>query len=139
MGHRSGVWRVGSEADNPLTGRQLEILKTAASGLSNAQIADALHISEATVKRHLANVYERMGVGSRGEAVGRGLAAGWIAPWDLLPAEDGTSGHGMWARYRCADEFCGCEVVVVCPTSAAASWRPPECHGRAMARVEPRD
>jgi DNA-binding CsgD family transcriptional regulator len=130
---------VGSEAGNPLTGRQLEVLKMAASGLTNARIADALHLSEATVKRHLANVYEKLDVGTRGEAVGRGLAEGWIGPWDLLPAEDGTGGHGTGARYRCADEFCGCEVVVVRPTSAAASWRPPECHRRAMARVEPRD
>ncbi len=130
---------MGSEAGNPLTGRQLEVLKMAACGLSNTRIADALHISEATVKRHLANVYEGLGVGTRGEAVSRGLAEGWIGPWDLLPAEDGNGGRGTGARYRCADEFCGCEVVVVRPTSAAASWRPPECHGSAMVRVGPRD
>jgi DNA-binding CsgD family transcriptional regulator len=130
---------VGSEAGNPLTGRQFEVLEMAACGLSNARIADALHLSTATVKRHLANVYEKLGVGSRGEAVGRGLAEGWIGPWDLLPpAEDGTGGRGTGTRYRCAAEFCGCEVVVVRPTSAAASWRPPECHGRTMVRVGPR-
>ena len=137
--HRPGGWRVGSGASNPLTGRQLEVLKMAACGLTNARIADALHLSEATIKRHLANSYEKLGVGTRGEAVGRGLAEGWIGPWDLLPMGAGTGERGTGARYRCANEFCGCEVVVVRPTSSAASWRPPECHGRAMVRVGPRD
>jgi DNA-binding CsgD family transcriptional regulator len=123
---------------NPLSGREIEVLKMAARGMTNARIADALTISAATVKRHLANSYEKLGVGTRGEAVGRGLAEGWIGPWDLLPVEAGTGGRGTGARYRCADEFCGYEVVVVCPTSAAASWRSPECHGRAMVRAEPR-
>jgi hypothetical protein len=67
----------------------------------------------------------------------QGLAEGWIDPWDLLPAEDSTDGRGTGTRYRCADEFCGCEMVVARPTSAA-SWRPPECHGREMTRVGPR-
>ena len=115
---------MGSTAGKPLTDRELEVLKMAACGLSNAKIADALHLSEATVKRHLANVYEKTNVGSRGEATSKGLAEGWIDPWDLLPAEDSTDGRGTGTRYRCADEFCGCEMVVARPTSAA-SWRPP--------------
>ena len=53
-------------ADGVLSARELEILLLAARGLSNGRISGALHISEATVKRHLANVYEKMGVGSRG-------------------------------------------------------------------------
>ena len=55
----------------------------AARGLSNRRISEALHISEATVKRHLANVYEKMGVGSRGEASQKALSEGWITAGDL--------------------------------------------------------
>ena len=37
-----------------------------AGGLSNREIAERLHVSPSTVKRHLENVYRRTGVGSRG-------------------------------------------------------------------------
>ena len=50
----------------------------AARGLSNARIAEELHISEATVKRHLANVYEKIGVHSRNEAVRTAIMEQWI-------------------------------------------------------------
>jgi DNA-binding NarL/FixJ family response regulator len=43
----------------------MEILLLDARGLSNEQIASTLHLAEATVKRHLANAYEKMGVSSR--------------------------------------------------------------------------
>ena len=49
-----------------------------ARGLSNRQIASSLHLSEATVKRHLANIYPKMGVGSRGEASREALMRDWI-------------------------------------------------------------
>ena len=50
----------------------------AARGLSNEHIASSLHLSEATVKRHLANVYIKMGVHSRGEASREALLREWI-------------------------------------------------------------
>ncbi len=65
------------EADN-LSERELEILVLVARGLSNRQIATTLHLSEATVKRHLANIYPKIGVSSRGEAVRQALEEGWI-------------------------------------------------------------
>jgi ATP/maltotriose-dependent transcriptional regulator MalT len=43
----------------------------AARGLSNRWISGELHISEATVKRHLANIYQKVGARSRNEAVRR--------------------------------------------------------------------
>jgi DNA-binding NarL/FixJ family response regulator len=49
-----------------LSARELEILLLAARGLSNRQIGASLHVAEGTVKRHLANTYEKMGVSSRG-------------------------------------------------------------------------
>ena len=65
-------------AEDVLSGRELEIVLLAARGLSNGQIAASLHLSEATVKRHLANVYEKMGVSSRGEAAREALLRDWI-------------------------------------------------------------
>jgi len=61
-----------------LSARELEILLLAARGLSNRQIASSLRVAEATIKRHLANTYEKMGVGSRGEAARKALTEGWI-------------------------------------------------------------
>ncbi len=61
-----------------LSAREMEILLLAAQGLSNRQVAASLRLSEATVKRHLANVYPKMGVHSRGEAVREALYEGWI-------------------------------------------------------------
>jgi DNA-binding NarL/FixJ family response regulator len=65
-------------AEGALSARELEILLLAARALSNRQIASSLHIAEATIKRHLANTYEKMGVGSRGEAARMALTEGWI-------------------------------------------------------------
>jgi DNA-binding NarL/FixJ family response regulator len=48
-------------AESVLSARELEILILAARGLSNQQIASSVHLSEATIKRHLANVYQKMG------------------------------------------------------------------------------
>jgi LuxR family transcriptional regulator, maltose regulon positive regulatory protein len=55
----------------PLTAREVEILRLVATGMRNQQIADHLFISLATVKRHLANTYRKLGVGHRTEAVAR--------------------------------------------------------------------
>jgi ATP/maltotriose-dependent transcriptional regulator MalT len=55
----------------PLTARELEILRLVAEGLRNQEIADRLVISLATVKRHIANMYGKLGVDHRTEAVAR--------------------------------------------------------------------
>jgi DNA-binding CsgD family transcriptional regulator len=57
-----------------LTPRQWEVLRQVATGASNTQIARALGLSEATVRKHLENVFMRLGVQSRTEAVARVLA-----------------------------------------------------------------
>ena len=76
-------------ADSVLSAREMEILLLAARGLSNGRIASSLFIAEATVKRHLANVYEKMGVGSRGEAAREALMRDWITIEELTePAAD---------------------------------------------------
>ena len=68
----------GDEVEGVLSTRELEVLLLLARGLSNGRIASALYLSEATVKRHLANVYEKMGVSSRGEAAREALLRDWI-------------------------------------------------------------
>ena len=56
-----------------LTPRQWEVLRRVAAGASNLQIARALGLSEATVRKHLENVFLRLDVQSRTEAVARVL------------------------------------------------------------------
>ena len=55
----------------PLTGREVEILRLVAGGMRNQEIADHLFISLSTVKRHIANAYGKLGVSHRTEAVAR--------------------------------------------------------------------
>lgn len=71
-----------------LSDREVEVLLLVARGLSNRQIAKSLFIAEATVKRHLANVYPKLGVNSRAQAMREALATGLISPVDLT-REDG--------------------------------------------------
>jgi len=61
-----------------LTKRELEVLGLAARGMSNRQIALELSISVRTVQTHLSNIFGKMGVGSRIEAVIRALREGWF-------------------------------------------------------------
>jgi DNA-binding NarL/FixJ family response regulator len=71
-----------------LSVREMEILLLVARGLSNRQIASSLIVSEATVKRHLANAYPKMGVMSRGEAVRKALYEEWITIQDITQEEE---------------------------------------------------
>lgn len=54
--------------DRPLSPRQREVLRLAALGLPNKRIARELGIAYPTVKIHMGNIYERLGVHSRTEA-----------------------------------------------------------------------
>ncbi|WP_031514786.1 response regulator transcription factor [Desulfofalx alkaliphila] len=57
-----------SEAE-PLTGREKEVLWLAAIGLKNKQIAKRLYVSVRTIEAHLGNIFSKLGVSSRTEAV----------------------------------------------------------------------
>jgi len=72
---------MGSVLDQ-LTERELEILRLAARGMSNREIALELVISIRTVQTHLSNVFSKMGVGSRTEAVVYGFRKGWLTLQD---------------------------------------------------------
>jgi DNA-binding NarL/FixJ family response regulator len=67
-----------------ITERELEVLSLAARGMSNRDIARELSISVRTVQTHLSNVFSKMGVGSRTEAVMYGLRRGLITLEDTL-------------------------------------------------------
>lgn len=54
---------------NSLTEREMEILNAMSSGLNNSTIAEALQISEKTVKKHISNLLAKLGVQSRIQAV----------------------------------------------------------------------
>jgi DNA-binding NarL/FixJ family response regulator len=71
-----------------LTVREMEVLLLAARGLSNRQMASSLRLSESTVKRHLANIYPKMNVNSRGEAVRKALSEDWITIQEITEEDE---------------------------------------------------
>ncbi len=66
-----------------LTGRQAEVLRLVALGRSTENVADALGISGATVRKHLEHVYDRLGVTSRAAAVATAWAGVEVAGGEL--------------------------------------------------------
>jgi NarL family two-component system response regulator LiaR len=73
----------GAELSQPLHQRELEVLKMAAKGMSNKEVAQTLGISVRTCQTHLANIFTKLGVGSRTEAVLHALREGWLTLEDL--------------------------------------------------------
>jgi DNA-binding NarL/FixJ family response regulator len=71
-----------------LTAREMEVLLLAARGLFNRRMASSLGLSEATVKRHLANIYPKMDVSSRGEAVRKALSEDWITIQEMTKEDE---------------------------------------------------
>lgn len=66
-----GLSDVTAQPSHPLTARELEILAHVANGSSNRDLAQQLHIAEATVKRHLDGIFRKLEVNSRINAVNR--------------------------------------------------------------------
>ncbi|MBD3883969.1 response regulator transcription factor [Phormidium tenue FACHB-886] len=57
-----------SDASNPLSLRELEILKLISEGYSNIEIASMLYLSISTVKSHTRNIFSKLGVTHRTQA-----------------------------------------------------------------------
>lgn len=69
-------------ASEVLSARESEILRSVALGMSNREIAERLALSERTIKAHLTNIFNKLNVASRSEAIVKGLQ------WGLVTLED---------------------------------------------------
>lgn len=63
--------------------REMQVLRLAARGMSNKEIADELTLSVRTVQAHLAHIFNKLQVGSRTEAILHGLKKGWFSLEDI--------------------------------------------------------
>ena len=70
------------EFGQELTRREAEVLKLAAKGMSNRDIAGCLGLTEGTIKSYLGKVFAKMSVGSRTEAVLEAIRRGWLSAED---------------------------------------------------------
>ena len=81
-GMREGIRHAASEQIpsllESLTNRETEILRLMASGIGNREIAEALSLSEGTVKNHVSSIFSKLGVGDRTKAVLRAIGMGLV-------------------------------------------------------------
>jgi DNA-binding NarL/FixJ family response regulator len=81
VAHLASVRQVQTfeEANNcPLTERELDVLSAPAQGWSNRRIAEELRLAERTVKFHLSNIYGKLAVSDRAEALVHAVRRGWV-------------------------------------------------------------
>lgn len=74
----TGKPAAAAEQIEPLSDREIDVLRLAAQGLTNKAIGQTLGISDRTVQGHLASIYGKLAVASRTEAVTKALKLGWI-------------------------------------------------------------
>jgi two-component system response regulator DegU len=79
---------------NPLSPRELDVLAHVATGSRNREIAEALGISEQTVKNHLSSTFHKLGVPNRTRAVMYATRHGW-----LVLDDDTTDGQSVVAGH----------------------------------------
>jgi DNA-binding NarL/FixJ family response regulator len=76
------------QAPDLLTEREVEVLEMAARGLSNKEIASELSLSVRTVESHFGSIFNKLGVGSRIEAVIQAVQKDWITLGEPLKRDD---------------------------------------------------
>jgi DNA-binding NarL/FixJ family response regulator len=74
------VSQVREPLREPLSHREMEVLKLVARGTTNREAASRLYISEATVKTHLLHIYAKLGVNDRAAAVAEAFERGLLTP-----------------------------------------------------------
>jgi predicted ATPase/DNA-binding CsgD family transcriptional regulator len=67
----SRILAVNNALTNPLSDRELEVLRLLAAGLSNREIAERLVVAESTIKKHITHIYDKIGVTSRTQMIVR--------------------------------------------------------------------
>jgi two-component system, NarL family, response regulator LiaR len=77
QGSRTPIGEDGTSIQ-ALTFREQEVLQLLSRGLNNRAIAEALYVSDRTVQAHLTNIFAKMGVSSRLEAVLTAIRRGWL-------------------------------------------------------------
>jgi len=76
----SSTQQVALDFGQYLTRREAEVLQLAGKGLGNRDIGDYLGLTEGTVKSYFVNIFGKLGVGSRTEAVLEAIRRGWLRP-----------------------------------------------------------
>jgi len=79
-----GEIQTSEKPSKQLSGRETAIIKLAATGMTNKDIAQKLHLSNRTIEGHMRAIFNKLGVGSRTEAVLYGLQKGWFTLEELL-------------------------------------------------------
>jgi len=98
---RASLAQTAVDTDAVLSARELEILELVARAFSNSQVASRLHITEATVKRHLRNIFVKLGAVSRIDAVNKAAAGALITLRrdQLEPPRSYASGYDRAAPF----------------------------------------
>lgn len=99
---QAGDWRVAKSPEAVLTRREWEILDLVRRGHSNIEIGRLLGISRITVRNHLTNVYDKLNVSNRQQAVARAFKL--TPPADPAPAGVQRPADAPRARTAVADQ-----------------------------------
>jgi len=78
-GLTDAVLRRATATASQLSGREHDVLKLLADGLSAAEIGARIHLSESTVKSHLAKIYQKLGVTNRAQALVTAMRTGLLS------------------------------------------------------------
>jgi DNA-binding NarL/FixJ family response regulator len=85
---RLATGKVAMSRDRELYSRELQVLDLVAQGRGNKEIGNQLNISERTVQTHLVNIFRKLEVNSRTEAIIRALKEGWLVLDELAAAKE---------------------------------------------------